>query len=201
MAPGTRDALVDVATQLLDQGGVEAVTLREVGRLAGVSHNAPYKHFASKEALLAAIAARELAMFAAGMKRQPGLRAAMHGYVSWALDHRARFKLVFGSWSIASEELRVAAEAAHAVMIDLVGAAQDAGVLPAGDPERLASLVRALVHGAADLASSGHLVPGGKGNAGPDDLVDDLLGYLAHAGAADRSPAVPEPGLSPRRGG
>ena len=46
---------------LLDEGGVDHVTLREVGRRAGVSHNAPYKHFESKEALLAAIAARELA--------------------------------------------------------------------------------------------------------------------------------------------
>jgi AcrR family transcriptional regulator len=60
MAPGTRDALVEAAARLLDAGGVEAVTLREVGRRAGVSHNAPYKHFASTQALLAAIAAREL---------------------------------------------------------------------------------------------------------------------------------------------
>jgi AcrR family transcriptional regulator len=56
----TRDRLVDAATELLDEGGPAAVTLREVGRRAGVSHNAPYKHFADKESLLAAIAAREL---------------------------------------------------------------------------------------------------------------------------------------------
>jgi AcrR family transcriptional regulator len=58
---GTRDDLIEVATGLLDRGGVAAVTLREVGRLAGVSHNAPYKHFADKQALLAAVAARDLA--------------------------------------------------------------------------------------------------------------------------------------------
>ena len=60
MVPKTRDALVAAAAQLLDEGGPEAVTLREVGHRAGVSHNAPYKHFADKEALLAAVAAREL---------------------------------------------------------------------------------------------------------------------------------------------
>src|ERR1700677_3914321 len=60
MASSTRDALVDAAVQLLDEGGPEAVTLREVGHRAGVSHNAPYKHFTGKEALLAAVAAREL---------------------------------------------------------------------------------------------------------------------------------------------
>jgi Bacterial regulatory proteins, tetR family len=43
MVPTTRDALVAAAAQLLDAGGPEAVTLREVGHRAGVSHNAPYK--------------------------------------------------------------------------------------------------------------------------------------------------------------
>ncbi|MEU6184875.1 TetR family transcriptional regulator [Nocardia sp. NPDC047038] len=42
--PDTRSALLDSAIRLLDAGGVEAVTLREVGLGAGVSHNAPYKH-------------------------------------------------------------------------------------------------------------------------------------------------------------
>ena len=61
MAANTRDALVDAAASLMDAGGVAAVTLREVGRQAGVSRGAPYKHFADKEALLAAVAARDLA--------------------------------------------------------------------------------------------------------------------------------------------
>src|SRR2546429_7684555 len=60
MVSNTRDTLLAAAAQLLDEGGPEAVTLREVGHRAGVSHNAPYKHFADKQALLAAVAAREL---------------------------------------------------------------------------------------------------------------------------------------------
>jgi AcrR family transcriptional regulator len=192
MAPGTRDALIEVAARLLDAGGVEAVTLREVGRRAGVSHNAPYKHFASKQALLAAIAARELARqgetLAATMQRehapQAVLRAAMHRYVAWALEHPARFKLTFGTWSVESEELAAAAHTAQTMLVDLVAATQDAGALPPGDPVRLASLLRALAHGAADLASAGHLAADGKGHASPDDLVDDLFDYLR--GAATR---------------
>jgi AcrR family transcriptional regulator len=189
MPPGTREALIDVATRLLDQGGVQAVTLREVGRQAGVSHNAPYKHFASKEALLAAIAAGELrrqreALAAIiGRKRSADsiLRAAIHQYVAWALDHPARFRLVFGNWSIDSQELTLAAQAAQTLMVDVVAEAQNAGVLPQGDPVRLASLLRALAHGAADLASAGHLQAKGKGHASADELVDDLLDYLHDA--------------------
>jgi AcrR family transcriptional regulator len=173
----TRETLLDVATRLLDEGGVEAVTLREVGRLAGVSHNAPYKHYASKEALLATIAAREL-------DRRAGagsLRDLLRGYVGYGLAHPARFKLIFGRWTTDSPELGRAAHAAQERLTDAVRAAQKDGELPAGDPVRLASLVRALSHGATDLALAGHLAAGGKGRADPDDLVDDLLGYLGRA--------------------
>jgi AcrR family transcriptional regulator len=65
----TRDALIDAAADLLTTGGPAAVTLREVGRRAGVSHNAPYKHFADKEELLAAVAARDLDRRAAATRR------------------------------------------------------------------------------------------------------------------------------------
>src|ERR1700754_5351424 len=52
----TRQALLDAAGALLDTGGPDAVTLREVGALAGVSRSAPYRHFANKETLLTAVA-------------------------------------------------------------------------------------------------------------------------------------------------
>jgi AcrR family transcriptional regulator len=171
----TRGCLVDAATGLLDSGGV--------------SHNAPYKHFPSKEALLAAIAARELdarvaflrATVARAGSPRDVLRAALRGYIAAARQHPARFKLVYGAWTTGTPELTEAATAAHATLIDIVTAAQDAGDVPAGDPERMAALVRALAHGAADLAAAGHLRPDGKGHAGPADLVDDLLEYLGRA--------------------
>jgi AcrR family transcriptional regulator len=182
MASGTREALLDAATRLLDAGGVEAVTLREVGRQAGVSHNAPYKHFASKEALLAALATREIERRAdrddPSSPPADRLRGSLHDYVRWALDSPARFRLIFGPWTVDSSELHQAAGASHARFVDTVLAAQDAGVLPPGDPERLASLLRSLAHGAAELASAGHLSADGKGHADPEDLVDDLLAYL-----------------------
>jgi AcrR family transcriptional regulator len=187
----TREALVEAAARLLDEGGVEAVTLREVGHRVGVSHNAPYKHFAGKQALLAAVAARELRGLHAGVREsirhdhpsRTALRAALHDYVSWALQYPARFKLVFGPWTIESEELAEAATLAQVTFVDLVALAQKDRALPPGDSVRLASLLRALTHGAADLAFAGHLAAAGKGNAGPDDLVDDLLGYLQNAAA------------------
>jgi AcrR family transcriptional regulator len=180
-----RDRLVDAATELLDKGGPAAVTLREVGRLAGVSHNAPYKHFTDKEELLAAVAARELALQGSADRahrqdRPPGetLRAMMHGYVRWAMRHPARFKLTFGSWSKGSADLADAATAARSALVETVEGAQANDELPEGDPERVAALILALTHGAVDLALNGHLSREGKGHATPQDLVDDLLTHL-----------------------
>jgi AcrR family transcriptional regulator len=182
----TREALIGAATDLLDVSGVEGVTLREVGHRAGVSHNAPYKHFAGKQALLAAIAARELTalaeLFTATREREPSagvaLRQMTRDYIAWALAHPARFKLVFGEWSADSTELAHSAERAWTPIVKAVAAAQLSGVLPPADPERLAALIRALAHGAVDLALAGHLSAEGKGGASPEDLVDDLFGYL-----------------------
>ncbi|MFR9767307.1 WHG domain-containing protein [Nocardia sp. SC052] len=79
----------------------------------------------------------------------------------------ARFKLVFGAWTIDSPELATAAHAAQEAQIDIVARCQAAGDLPAGDPIRLAALLRALAHGAADLAAAGHLAADGKATPTP----------------------------------
>jgi AcrR family transcriptional regulator len=176
---GTRDALVDAATALLEEGGVAAVTLREVGRRAGVSHNAPYKHFADKEDLLAAVAARHLRQ--ARAPRATGIEAVnaiLRGFVRHSLAHPQLFKLTYGPWQTGSPELVAAVEAARSSFLAAVEAAQADGDLPPGDPERVGGLLLALARGAVDMALDGHLSPDGKGHAAPADLVDDLLAYL-----------------------
>jgi AcrR family transcriptional regulator len=185
----TRDRLIDAATRLLDEGGPAAVTLREVGRLAGVSHNAPYKHFADKEDLLAAVAARQLVSrqgrpggaVRAGLAAEEAVRQMMHSYIRWAKRYPARFKLTFGPWSTDSPELAEAATAARSTLVEAVEAAQAAKALPEGDSERVAALILAVTHGAVDLALSGHLSAAGKGHASAEDLVDDVLRYLHDA--------------------
>lgn len=183
---GTREDLITVATALLDAGGVPAVTLREVGSRAGVSHNAPYRHFADKEALLAAIAAAELASLATTMRKhsdtattpRAALRAMLADYATWALTHPARFTLVFGAWTTESPELARQATETWSLMVSVVSQAQAARELPSGDPERLAALVRSTAHGAISLALTGHLAAEGKGHADATTLVEDLLDYL-----------------------
>jgi len=182
----TRDALIDAAEALLDGGGQDAVTLREVGKRVGVSHNAPYKHFSSKEALLAAVAARELDHYRDAIlraRREAGspleaLRTSLHEHVNRSVAHLERFHLIYGRWTTTDAELIRAAHGAYDAMLDLVRAAQASGSLPPTDPERLAALLRATAHGAADLAAAGHLEPEGKGRSDAAGLIDDLLAQL-----------------------
>jgi AcrR family transcriptional regulator len=181
----TRAELITAAATLLDRGGPAEVKLREVGKLAGVSHNAPYKHFADKEELLAAIAATELRNqsqlmrgLAATRKPIDALRALARAYAEWGRRKPARFKLTFSAWNVESDELREAAAESRAVLVSIVEAAQARAELPKGDPERLAALMLALARGAVDQALAGHLSATGKGKANPEDLFDDLLGYL-----------------------
>ncbi|MFF4753609.1 TetR/AcrR family transcriptional regulator [Streptomyces sp. NPDC002514] len=184
MSRPTRERLLDAAQALLDDGGIEAVTLREVGGRAGVSHNAPYKHFASKEALLAAVAARELRRKAAsfhGDRDQPAaerLRDSLHWAIARAVAHPNRFRLIYGRWPTdVAAELVHAAQEAELALIGLVAEAQEAGALPAGaEPEKLTAVLRAAVQGAAELAISGHLSLDGR--AKPEAVVDDLLTLL-----------------------
>ena len=151
---------------------------------------------ADKEALLAAVAARELDRSSSALSatvaepRPPGadVQAVMRGYVAWAMEYPQRFKLVYGSWSKGSDELAAAAGSARTLFAGVVIAAQRTGQLPAGDPERLSSLLLALTHGAVDLALAGHLSPTGKGHATPAELADDLLGYLRAAAQREAGP-------------
>jgi AcrR family transcriptional regulator len=192
MAMTKRDEMIEAAAKLLDQGGPAAVTLRAVGEAAGVSHNAPYKHFANKEELLAAVASRELDRQAKNLADISGKRAGtaarlrnmMCGYVRWAVAHPERFRLTFGRWNEGTEELANAASVATGNLAALVQKAQASGDLPQGDPERLSALLLALAHGAADRALGGHLSANGKGHADPEDLVDDLFRYLQRAARA-----------------
>lgn len=196
MVRDTREALVSSAAELLDGGGPEAVTLREVSRLSGVSHMAPYKHFSDKESLLAAVATRELDRLgdvvdeAARRALSPGevLRRVLHSYTGWALGHPLRFTLIFGSWSEPQEELGRAAARTRSALTDAVRRCQESGEIPEGDPERRTAMLLALVHGAVNLSLTGHVAArDGKGRAEPADIVDDMLDLLHTSVRAPRA--------------
>ncbi|HLH45653.1 MAG TPA: TetR/AcrR family transcriptional regulator [Acidimicrobiales bacterium] len=106
-----REALVDAALATARSDGPDAVVLRAATRAAGVSPNAAYRHFADREELLAAVAARCMDQLAdlmeqrlAGVRRSRDprqqawdrLRAAGRAYIDFALDEPGWFRTAFG---------------------------------------------------------------------------------------------------------
>jgi AcrR family transcriptional regulator len=93
-------ALRAAARAILDESGPDVIGLRETARRVGVSATAAYRHFASKEDLLASVAAegfRELtaAMKAAAEGPDPLIGLGL-AYVEFALQKRGLFRLMFG---------------------------------------------------------------------------------------------------------
>jgi len=100
-----RAELLDTAIEQLRQTGSEDLSLRALARAIGVSQTAPYRHFADKGELLAAMATRgyrglltalRAAGAAAGDCPQEQLIAFAHAYVAYAADNPQLFKLMFG---------------------------------------------------------------------------------------------------------
>jgi len=101
-----REALIDAGIDLLDQGGLPALTLRKCAAKAGVSHAAPAHHFDGLDGLILAIATRGFTQFTAYMRTHrenagdtdaAKLRAILDGYIKFTADHPALFTLMFGA--------------------------------------------------------------------------------------------------------
>ena len=184
---GTREALLRAAAGLLEERGVNGVTLRAVGERAGVSRQAPYRHFADKEELLSVVAAGyfrrlgvEMAEAGEAVDGPFGrLEAMAVAYVRFALASPFRARLMFGPEVKGSPhpEVQGAARAVYEGLVRAVAWCQEAGELPAGDPVELAALMYATAHGAVDLALSGHPEES-KGLGDPLALVQLLLANL-----------------------
>ncbi|GJE62007.1 TetR/AcrR family transcriptional regulator [Methylobacterium trifolii] len=150
-----RNALVEAASRLLRAGGREAVSLREAARAAGVSHNAPYRHFPSRDALLAAVAAAGFRLLRDQLEATDRRPVALgRAYLAFAGEDRARFQLMFGQSPAkdAFPDLAEAAGAALAVLDRAVGG-------PAAPDRVSAATLRAwgLVHGLAHLVAEGQV--------------------------------------------
>jgi AcrR family transcriptional regulator len=192
-----RAACVEAGMRLVEAGGPDAVTIRGVARLAGVSHTAPLHHFRDRHELLGAVAERGFEMLLerlaasidpAEVSPAALLRAYGLAYVDHAIQHQGLFQLMFAASSSAP------GEAAYRRLIDLCADAQLAGELAGNDPIRLARLLWSTVHGLATLYGSASLatgLAGGQPQAARETAeaaLDDLLTALSRRPAGPPTP-------------
>ena len=162
-----RQVLLDAAVALIGEVGPRAFTLREVARRAEVSHNAPYRHFASKDELLATVAAEGFDRLTTSMRKsiargqspRERLELCGCGYVDFALRWPYHFLVMFDLPRPPNDcdLVHVAGQDAFAVLLECVTAAQRSADLPDVDPLPLAWTAWSLVHGIAKLANGGNL--------------------------------------------
>jgi len=161
------EALLQAAIRLIAEVGPAGFTLREVARRAGVSHNAPYRHFPDREDLLAAVAAqgfRELneAMLEAVTHHRSSvgrLKGAGLAYVEFALRRPEHFTVMFDAAvsQHRTPDSTEAAEQAFGTLLTLVKSCHDENRLPSVDVRQLALLAWSMVHGIAKLATAKRL--------------------------------------------
>src|ERR1700730_12104506 len=101
-----RRAIVTAALDILREPQSLEFSLRELSRRAGVSHNAPYKHFADKRELLAAVSAagfeprdaRMARAIAGSGKAREQLFAMLRAYIDHGVDNPPLYRLMFGGY-------------------------------------------------------------------------------------------------------
>ncbi|HVM99886.1 MAG TPA: TetR/AcrR family transcriptional regulator [Caulobacteraceae bacterium] len=161
-----RGRLCDAAAKLFLEEGEAALSMRRLASEVGCSPMAPYRHFADKAALIAAIRAQaydRLADALEGVAKDERRRARDIGeaYVRFARENPAAYKLMFDLAQpdeAAYPELVAAAARAREAMSRYVRELVEAGVL-AGDPTQLGYVFWAAIHGLVVLDLAGRIPP------------------------------------------
>jgi AcrR family transcriptional regulator len=170
--------LIDAALDLAEQGGPEAVSVREAARRAGVSPGAPFRHFPSRDALLTAVAEEAQRRFRieleAALARAPAsdplarFRSLGLGYLRWAMRNPAHFEIISTGRLFdhegAEELTRDNAELIGMTERLLAQAFAD-GALRVTDLKRVQIAGRALVYGFARMNIDGHFKRWGVADA------------------------------------
>ena len=164
-----KNALIQAGIEILSTQGFHALSLRKVAQRAGVSHSAPYAHFADKQALVAAISTegyRQLFDCLASVVEQyrhdplSQLIEAAWAYVQFALREPAHFKITLSGVVEKEREYPAFVELTRnsfGLLVEVTEACQQAGILKPGPSDQMAISVWSLVHGFTLLILEGQV--------------------------------------------
>ena len=188
MESDTRSRLLWATRQLIDEAGLDSVTLRNVGERANLSRGAAYRHFPDKEALLAEIAAENFQnmlrsfegknLEGRGVEEQ--VKAMLEEFYSFGVANRDHYRLMFSTeWDVETfPRLREYALAvfkrAEALVARLAGG-EGSGSAQA---TALAAIAFSFVHGLVELRLAGH-AEAAKGLDDPGRLFDIVIRMIS----------------------
>lgn len=160
-----RQALLAVTVELVDRDGPARLTLRDVASAAGTSTTAVYSLFGGKPQLLAAVIDDGFRSFRASQvaAAPEGLQGLGAAYRTWALEHPALYRLMFGGAAAAFGGCEPSPEVAGSAMeplIQAVAAAQASGALMSAPVDTVAVAIWGQVHGLVSLELARMGAPG-----------------------------------------
>lgn len=166
-----KNALVETALKMVEEEGVESISLRDITRRVGTSRSAIYRHFDSKDALMQAVVMagfERLAQHLQPVLTQEGLNTIerfhtmAQRYIAFARTYPALYRMIFGDRAMQERE------AVHDIRDEtqstgfhelrtLVEQAQREGLVKKGDSMLISTVIWATIHGHAILLIDGHL--------------------------------------------
>ena len=164
-----KNALIKAGVEILAKDGVSGLSLRKVALKAGVSHAAPYAHFADKQALIAAISTEgfrqlyeRMNAVAEEYKSRPEKQMVevAWAYVQFAMDDRDRFKVMFSGVLEKEKEYSdfvVESQRNFQLVKSIVEANQASGRLRGGDSALVALSAWGIIHGFLMLLLEGQI--------------------------------------------
>ncbi|WP_377295564.1 TetR/AcrR family transcriptional regulator [Rhizobium sp. SGZ-381] len=192
-----RKALVDTGLSLLEELGLEDLSLRKIAASIGVSHAAPEHHFPSLRHLLNALAAEGFGSFREGMLSHmqaaplhpaDQLRAALRGYLAFATEKPHLFRLMFNRNRLDWEDpaLGAAGEAARQVLTAICRPVADRlGIETPEGRVSIEHLVWSQAHGYAHLVIDGKIEVDSACHAPNSVPLPDLVNFLLPGEPAD----------------
>jgi AcrR family transcriptional regulator len=175
-----RAEILSAAKELLARtGSVEAVSIREVSKIVGVSAPSIYRHFADKDQLIDAVVAQvfedlEAVMRAAGdPEDSPMERLRRQGlaYVRFAIEHPEQYRLATAPGESAGAIDQVLGSGAFTHFAAAVSACMAAGLIEPGDPIPVVLELWSSAHGIASLLIAKPYLPWGDLEAVADRVL------------------------------
>lgn len=185
-----RTALLDAALDVISDTGPQGLTIREVARRAGVSHAAPYRHFADKDELILAVVEQGFERMQAMMHEEQAragdeaigqFAASGLGYINFALQHPAYYRVMFSGDLLSSKgdmSLRHTGADAMQEMVDGVRRCQAEGILREGDPVMQALTIWSTIHGYVSLVNDNRIDHLLDAEHSPESARDGVLALL-----------------------
>ena len=182
-----RRTLIRAGIKMLKSNGVAGLSMRKLAREAGVSHNAPYMHFADKQAIVAALAEEGFLQLSSAIRKahakhpdnwRDQLFSGSVAYVQYAKQNKSLMEIMFQEHDgDLFPELRDASKAALHLLSGLIERGQEAGELTEGDATEYAVCIWAMLHGVATILA-GRKGPGEVLQKSPEDTTECHLRLL-----------------------